>query len=163
MLLVFGNFHLGLTEGDILTIFSQYGTPIFIKLIRDKETGKSKGFGFLKYADQRSTVLAVDNLNGTTILGRTIRVDHTRYTLKEDEEAEEEYEQICQTVLKLGREDLFLRKRQQRMIADTNKSQQSNKLIKDGVESTDQKEIVKTLDDLEKEEADPMAAYLRKK
>ncbi|TGZ84864.1 hypothetical protein EX30DRAFT_337323 [Ascodesmis nigricans] len=76
-----------LSEGDIITIFSQYGEPTFINLIRDKETGKSKGFAFLKYEDQRSTALAVDNLGGAVILGRTLRVDHTRYKPK-DEEAE---------------------------------------------------------------------------
>lgn len=46
--------------------------------VRDKETGKPKGFCFLKYDDQRSTVLAVDNFNGAQILGRTLRVDHSR-------------------------------------------------------------------------------------
>jgi len=45
---------------------------------RDKETGKPKGFAFLMYEDQRSTVLAVDNLNGANILERTIRVDHVK-------------------------------------------------------------------------------------
>ncbi|NXY35591.1 RBMX2 protein, partial [Pomatorhinus ruficollis] len=38
--------------------------------------GKSKGFCFLCYEDQRSTILAVDNFNGIKIKGRTIRVDH---------------------------------------------------------------------------------------
>ncbi|XP_057331566.1 RNA-binding motif protein, X-linked 2 [Microplitis mediator] len=65
-----------LTEGDVITIFSQYGEPVNIHLVRDKDTGKQKGYGFLCYEDQRSTVLAVDNLNSTKILGRTIRVDH---------------------------------------------------------------------------------------
>jgi RNA-binding motif X-linked protein 2 len=74
-----------LSEGDIITIFSQFGEPTFVNLIRDKETGKSKGFAFLKYEDQRSTDLAVDNLGGTTIMNRTLRVDHTRYKKKDDE------------------------------------------------------------------------------
>ncbi|KTW27727.1 hypothetical protein T552_02167 [Pneumocystis carinii B80] len=65
-----------LTEGDIICIFSQYGEPLDINLVRDKKTGKSKGFCFLKYEDQRSTVLAVDNMNGTKVLGRILRVDH---------------------------------------------------------------------------------------
>lgn len=47
-----------------------------LDLIRDKETGKSKGFAFVKYEDQRSTVLAVDNFNGIQLLGRRLRVDH---------------------------------------------------------------------------------------
>jgi RNA-binding motif X-linked protein 2 len=75
-----------LSEGDIITIFSQYGEPTYINLIRDKETGKSKGFAFLKYEDQRSTDLAVDNLGGAVIVGRTLKVDHTRYKKKDDDE-----------------------------------------------------------------------------
>jgi len=74
-----------LSEGDIITIFSQFGEPVHVNLIRDKDTGKSKGFAFLKYEDQRSTNLAVDNLGGATVLGRIIRVDHTRYKPKEGE------------------------------------------------------------------------------
>ncbi|KAM0682909.1 RNA-binding protein Cwf29 [Mitosporidium daphniae] len=77
-----------LNEGDILSIFSQYGTIIDIDLAREASAdvsgpspnldrkGKSKGFAFVGYEDQRSTVLAVDNFNGIKILGRTIRVDH---------------------------------------------------------------------------------------
>ncbi|PSN42179.1 hypothetical protein C0J52_09854 [Blattella germanica] len=65
-----------LTEGDVICVFSQYGEVVNLNLVRDKATGKSKGFCFLCYEDQRSTVLAVDNLNGIKLLGRTIRVDH---------------------------------------------------------------------------------------
>ena len=49
-----------------------------INLPREKETGKTRGFGFLMYEDQRSTILAVDNLNGAKILDRTLRVDHVK-------------------------------------------------------------------------------------
>ncbi|XP_074633189.1 uncharacterized protein LOC141891988 isoform X2 [Acropora palmata] len=66
----------GLTEGDILCVFSQYGEIVNINLVRDKKTGKTKGFCFLCYEDQRSTILAVDNFNGIKLGGRTIRVDH---------------------------------------------------------------------------------------
>lgn len=65
-----------LSEGDIICVFSQYGEIVNINLIRDSKTGKSKGFCFLCYEDQRSTVLAVDNLNGIKIIDRTLRVDH---------------------------------------------------------------------------------------
>ncbi|KAK2197215.1 bifunctional RNA recognition motif domain/RNA-binding domain superfamily/Nucleotide-binding alpha-beta plait domain superfamily [Babesia duncani] len=63
-----------MTEGDIIIVFSQYGDPIDINLKRDKKTGKL--FYTPSYRDQRSTILAVDNFNGSTILGRRIRVDH---------------------------------------------------------------------------------------
>ncbi|KAI9217988.1 hypothetical protein BC828DRAFT_389802 [Blastocladiella britannica] len=73
-----GGFPFELTEGDLLTIFSQFGEIVDIRLVRDKDTGKSKGFAFLKYEDQRSTDLAVDNLNGATVADRTLRVDHIK-------------------------------------------------------------------------------------
>ncbi|KAK9479664.1 hypothetical protein V1514DRAFT_265209, partial [Lipomyces japonicus] len=85
-----GSLPFNLTEGDVLTIFSQYGNPVHVNLIRDKDSGKSKGFGFLKYEDQRSTVLAVDNLDGASVLGRTLRVDHTYYKNRQDDEELEE-------------------------------------------------------------------------
>ncbi|CAH2071341.1 unnamed protein product, partial [Iphiclides podalirius] len=65
-----------LTEGDVICVFSQYGEIVNINLVRDKTTGRSRGFAFICYEDQRSTILAVDNLNGIKILNRTIRVDH---------------------------------------------------------------------------------------
>ncbi|MCL4116685.1 UNVERIFIED_CONTAM: hypothetical protein GTU68_045488 [Idotea baltica] len=54
-----------MNEGDIAIVFSEFGEIVDIRLVRDKKTGKSKGFGFLAYENQRSTVLAVDNFNGT--------------------------------------------------------------------------------------------------
>lgn len=85
-----------LTEGDIITVFSQYGEVVNINLIRDKDTGKQKGYGFLCYEDQRSTILAVDNFNGTKILGRIVRVDHVaNYKApKESKKIDEETQQL---------------------------------------------------------------------
>lgn len=73
----------------MITIFSQFGEPTFLKLVRDKETGKSKGFGWLKYENQKSTDLAVDNLGGSQIGGRLISVDHARYKARDDEDQDE--------------------------------------------------------------------------
>ncbi|KAI5059482.1 hypothetical protein GOP47_0025801 [Adiantum capillus-veneris] len=86
-----GNFSFDLTEGDLLAIFAQYGEIVDVNLVRDKGTGKSRGFAFLAYEDQRSTVLAVDNLNGASVVGRTIKVDHVaKYKKKAEEDEEEE-------------------------------------------------------------------------
>ncbi|KAI1765749.1 hypothetical protein GGR53DRAFT_250718 [Hypoxylon sp. FL1150] len=98
----FGGLPYELTEGDIITIFSQFGEPVFLKLARDKESGKSKGFGWLKYEDQRSTDLAVDNLGGAEIAGRLVRVDHARYKARDDEDLEE---------FKVGWEDIVRREK----------------------------------------------------
>ena len=47
--------------------FFRYGEVVNLNLVRDKVTGKSKGFCFLCYEDQRSTILAVDNLNSIKV------------------------------------------------------------------------------------------------
>ncbi|KAK6050529.1 hypothetical protein COOONC_11967 [Cooperia oncophora] len=63
--------------------------------------GKSRGFCFLCYQDQRSTVLAVDNFNGITLLKRMIRVDHVeqykvpKYKENADEETKRLWEEGC--------------------------------------------------------------------
>lgn len=53
-----------LNEGDILTVFAQYGKIIKINLVRDKDTQKSRGFAFLSYENPKSAILAVDNFDG---------------------------------------------------------------------------------------------------
>lgn len=68
-----GGLSFDLNEGDLVTVFSQYGRVTRANLIRDSDTGKSKGYAFLCYDDERSTVLAVDNLNGIKLAGRTIQ------------------------------------------------------------------------------------------
>jgi len=80
-------FHL--TEGDILCVLSQFGELAGINLVRDKDTGKSRGFAFLKYVDQRSTVLAVDNMNGAQVLTkeRKKRENKEEQCEKEEERA----------------------------------------------------------------------------
>ncbi|XP_059621936.1 RNA-binding motif protein, X-linked 2 [Phlebotomus argentipes] len=80
-----------LTEGDVIAVFSQYGEVVNINLVRDKLTGKQKGFCFICYEDQRSTILAVDNLNGIKLLGKTLRVDHVSdYKAPKDNEKMDE-------------------------------------------------------------------------
>lgn len=50
-----------------LRTFYRYGEIVNINLVRDKATGRSRGFSFICYEDQRSTILAVDNLNGIKV------------------------------------------------------------------------------------------------
>ena len=66
-------------EQKCVNLCCRYGEIVNINLVRDKATGKPKGFCFLAYEDQRSTVLAVDNLNGFKVL-YTVHVHvHTMY------------------------------------------------------------------------------------
>ncbi|KAE9554136.1 hypothetical protein FO519_002673 [Halicephalobus sp. NKZ332] len=96
-----GSLPYDLNEGDIISVFSQYGEVVNINLIRDKTTGKSRGFCYLCYADQRSTVLAVDNFNGIKLLGRILQVDHIeeyrlpRYKEEMDEATKKLWEEGC--------------------------------------------------------------------
>eukprot|EP00033_Pygsuia_biforma_P003350 GCRY01003670.1.p1 GENE.GCRY01003670.1~~GCRY01003670.1.p1 ORF type:complete len:149 (+),score=15.70 GCRY01003670.1:155-601(+) len=86
-----GGLDFRLTEGDIIAIFSQYGEIFDCNLVRDKDTGTSRGFCFIGYEDVRSTILAVENFNGTKILERTIRVDHVKdYRDPKEKETEKE-------------------------------------------------------------------------
>ncbi|KAF8862625.1 hypothetical protein BDZ45DRAFT_722919 [Acephala macrosclerotiorum] len=135
-----------LSEGDIVTIFSQYGEPTYINLVRDKETGKSRGFAFLKYEDQRSTDLAVDNLGGTVVMGRTLRVDHTRYKKKDDEA-----ETGIDLTRDLEQEDDDESRRKRRRTSDS-ESEEERPMIQE------ERELAKLTQDHDDE--DPMKAYL---
>lgn len=86
-----GGLSFELSEGDVVTLFSQFGEPVWVRLARDKETGKSRGFAWLKYEDQRSCDLAVDNLSGANVMGKLLAVDHTRYQKRENEDETEGY------------------------------------------------------------------------
>lgn len=78
-----------LQEADIVAIFSQYGNPTHINLVKDRETGKSRGFCYLKYEDYRSCVLAIDNFNGIQVWNKRIKVDHVYYKLREGQQEDD--------------------------------------------------------------------------
>lgn len=152
----FGGLPSELNEGDVLTVFSQYGVPVHVRLVRDKDTGKSQGFGFLKYEDQRSTVLAVDNLNGINLLGRTLRVDHTYFKLRDDEDPaqlESEMKFDDYLVREVEREEEKERRRRKHR---THRRRSRSPAPRESSDRTS-----KTVVDLEKEAEDPMAAYFR--
>lgn len=71
-----GGLPLNVNEEGLLGILEQFGTVIHVNLVRDENTHESKGFAFVRYADPRSCILAVDNFTGFEIEGRTLRVDH---------------------------------------------------------------------------------------
>lgn len=75
-------------ESHILAIFEQYGTIVHLNLVRHADTKKSKLFAFAMYADPRSAILAVDNLNAIQLNGNTLSVDHVDdYRLPEPPDA----------------------------------------------------------------------------
>ena len=61
-------------EGDLQDAFEEYGQVDSVKIIMDKFTGKSKGFGFVEMPDDREGQAAIDGLNDQEFDGRTIVV-----------------------------------------------------------------------------------------
>jgi len=62
-------------EESLAAAFGKYGTIEKVDVIRDKETGRSRGFGFVKYDNAEDAKDALEAMNGKTLDGRAIRVD----------------------------------------------------------------------------------------
>ncbi len=73
--LFIGGISWGLDWQDIKDIFKEYGEVSFVKVIKDRETGKSKGFGFVEFASVEEAVAAKEAMDGAELDGRTIKVD----------------------------------------------------------------------------------------
>uniref|UniRef100_A0A8D2ZL20 RRM domain-containing protein n=1 Tax=Scophthalmus maximus TaxID=52904 RepID=A0A8D2ZL20_SCOMX len=63
------------TEDSLSAAFGKYGTIEKVDVIRDKETGRSRGFGFVKYNNIEDAKDALEGMNSKTLDGRQIRVD----------------------------------------------------------------------------------------
>jgi len=63
------------TEKELREAFSKFGEVEEVKVIRDRRTGKSKGFGFVTFESAESAMKAKDGMNNTTLGDRTIKVD----------------------------------------------------------------------------------------
>lgn len=61
-------------EQELKQVFEQFGEVTSAKLITDKETGRSKGFGFVEMSDDADAQKAIDDLNGSELYGRSIAV-----------------------------------------------------------------------------------------
>jgi cold-inducible RNA-binding protein len=66
------------TEQDLIDLFSQGGEVASAVVITDRDTGRSKGFGFVEMNDEQEARSAIDRLNGTTLGERTITVNEAR-------------------------------------------------------------------------------------
>lgn len=74
MTLYIGNINYSLGEDEIRKIFEVIGKVDDIKLVRDKRTGKSKGFGFLDMPGKKEAMEAIKTLDGKTVADRNLRV-----------------------------------------------------------------------------------------
>ena len=73
-----GNLSFQTTESDITQAFSGFGPVESVSIITDRETGRSKGFGFVEMADQADANKAISALNGTEMGGRSLTVNEAR-------------------------------------------------------------------------------------
>jgi RNA recognition motif-containing protein len=71
-----GNLPFQTTADELREVFGQYGTVTAAQVMADRETGRSRGFGFVEMADGAEEAIA--NLHGTQFQGRTLTVNEAR-------------------------------------------------------------------------------------
>jgi len=73
-----GNLSYGVDEDGLKQTFGEYGEVTSVKIISDKFTGRSKGFGFVEMANDDQDKEAIEALNGKEMDGRNITVNEAR-------------------------------------------------------------------------------------
>ena len=73
-----GNLSYQSTEDELRDLFAEFGDVVSTKLIVDKFTGQSKGFGFVEMSNNSEAQKAMDALNGRDVNGRSITVNQAR-------------------------------------------------------------------------------------
>jgi RNA recognition motif-containing protein len=78
MTIYVGNLSFSATEDDVRQLFEQYGQVESVNLIRDGETGRSRGFAFVEMPDGSAAQQAIEKLNGHQSGGRPLTVNEAR-------------------------------------------------------------------------------------
>src|SRR6266567_4123363 len=73
-----GNLAWTTTEQDLRQLFEPYGSVDTIRIMTDRETGRSRGFGFVEMPDSHAAQDAIAGLNGTPLDERTLKVNEAR-------------------------------------------------------------------------------------
>ncbi|HEV3083949.1 MAG TPA: RNA-binding protein [Gemmataceae bacterium] len=73
-----GNLSYGMTESDLHTLFEPHGTVQSAQVINDRDTGRSKGFGFVEMGSGEEAQAATGALNGQEVNGRALTVNEAR-------------------------------------------------------------------------------------
>jgi RNA recognition motif-containing protein len=73
-----GNLPFSATEETLVNTFSQCGTVDSAKLITDRDTGRSKGFGFVEMSSDTEAQTAIEKLDGQDCEGRSLRVNEAK-------------------------------------------------------------------------------------
>jgi RNA recognition motif-containing protein len=72
-----GSLHFKMNEGELKELFEEYGDVTSAKIIIDKYSGKSKGFGFVEMPNEAEAKKAIEELNGAEVQGRKIIVNES--------------------------------------------------------------------------------------
>lgn len=73
-----GNLPFSATEADLRELFSEYGAITSASVITDRDTGRSRGFGFVELADSSAGSTAIEKLDGQDWNGRRLTVNEAR-------------------------------------------------------------------------------------
>ncbi len=73
-----GNLSYQATSEDLQELFEQFGDVDSVSIIEDRDTGRSRGFGFVEMTDKEAGESAIEQLNGTEHQGRTLTVNEAR-------------------------------------------------------------------------------------
>jgi len=73
-----GNLSYGMSESALRDAFAAFGEVSSVKILMDRETGRSRGFGFVEMPNQEEGETAVSNLNGKDHDGRALRINEAR-------------------------------------------------------------------------------------
>jgi cold-inducible RNA-binding protein len=73
-----GNLAFQTSSDELKTLFSQAGTVESVSLIEDRETGRSRGFGFVEMSTKEEGAAAIQKFNGTDLGGRSLNVNEAK-------------------------------------------------------------------------------------
>ena len=73
-----GNLSYGMTDSDLQRMFEEFGTVESAQVIMDRESGRSKGFGFVEMGSQQEAEAAIKALNGKDMDGRALTVNEAK-------------------------------------------------------------------------------------
>lgn len=73
-----GNLSWNMSDEDLNNLFTEYGTVSSAKILKEKNTGRSKGFGFVEMDDEEAAKSAISSLNETEVQGRKLIVNESQ-------------------------------------------------------------------------------------
>lgn len=78
MKLYVGGLAYSVTEAELQAAFAEHGTVTSAAVIKDRDSGQSKGFGFVEMSDDAEAKAAMEAMNGTELSGRSLTVNEAR-------------------------------------------------------------------------------------